>query len=180
MTGEEFKAWRLERHFTQTDLAARLHTTRQTVAHWEKYETVPAHVSAQLKDVVFGIIPLPRRVVIEEALTPLSRELAYRIVDTPEWDIIMPNKLVEALSNRFTQLAEYDEEVNGTKRDWWKTATKEEKLAAGFSAAYVDMEAHYSDPKFAERHKSLRYSEDYKLAPRDNWPEMIEQSRGKN
>jgi transcriptional regulator with XRE-family HTH domain len=41
MLGENIKKYRQEKHFTQEELAARLHVTRQTVSKWEKNYSVP-------------------------------------------------------------------------------------------------------------------------------------------
>jgi putative transcriptional regulator len=41
MLGENIKMYRQEKHFTQEELAARLHVTRQTISKWEKNYSVP-------------------------------------------------------------------------------------------------------------------------------------------
>jgi putative transcriptional regulator len=53
MLGENIKLYRQKKQFTQEELAARLHVTRQTISKWEKNYSVPdAEMLVRLAEVL--------------------------------------------------------------------------------------------------------------------------------
>jgi putative transcriptional regulator len=91
MLGENIKIYRQKKQFTQEELAARLHVTRQTISKWEKNYSVP---DAEM---------LVRLAEIFEVQTSqlLGTEADEKTQTTPENE----NALAEQLANIAEQMA---------------------------------------------------------------------------
>jgi transcriptional regulator with XRE-family HTH domain len=103
MLGENIKMYRQKKQFTQEELAARLHVTRQTISKWEKNYSVPdAEILVRLAEIL-------------EVQT--SRLLGTEADDETQTTQEKENAMAEQLANIAEQMAI----KNRRSRRIWKT-----------------------------------------------------------